>query len=193
MPTTTTESPTTAALIDLDKAAKAHRTARDVVDLRVSELDAEIADLYRRKLPGIRTALAAAQTTQDAAVAAVLRHPEMFPQKKRTMVLRGIKLGFTKGGGRVEWEAEDATLIERIEKMFKGDDTTLALLINTTKTPSKDALKQLEADVLAKLGVTVEGVGDFVVVSDSDSAAKKLVKRILKDGAVHETTTKEGK
>lgn len=185
-----TPSPTVAAISDLDHNAKLYRAARDVVSERVSELDAEIAALYRRKLPGIKSAIAAAKTAQDAAAAAVQRHTFIFQKPNpRTMVLHGIKVGLAKGAGKVTWEMEDDVLIGRIERMFAGEPETLELLIVTEKSPSKDALKKLEAKILAKLGVEVEGVGDYVVVADSDTEAKKLVKRILKEGAIHEVET----
>ncbi|MBI5771901.1 MAG: hypothetical protein HZA93_29280 [Verrucomicrobia bacterium] len=186
---TTTESPTTAGLLDLDSAAKSYRTAADSVAARVDELDHELRELYRRKLPGIRKALGEAKSAQDAAVAAVLRNKPMF-EEKRTLVLRGVKLGLQKGAGKLDWEIEDDELVARIAKLFKGEEEMLAQLLHTAVTPAKDGLKQLDAAVLAKLGVTVEGVGDYVVVSDTDSDARKLVKRILKEGAVHEIGAK---
>lgn len=190
----TTPSPTVAAIADLDHHAKLYRAARDVVSERVSELDAEIAALYRRKLPGIKSAIATAKSAQDAAAAVVQRHAFIFEKPNpRTMVLHGIKLGMAKGAGKVSWEMEDEVLVARIERMFADEPETLELLVITEKKPSKEALKKLEAKILAKLGVEVEGVGDYVVVSDSDTDAKKLVKRILKEGAIHEVETSEAK
>ncbi len=185
--TVTKTAPTTSGLLDLDNAAKEYRTARDLVSERVADLDAEVGELYRRRLPGIKSAIAAAKTAQDAAVAAVQRNAGMFAKPApRTMVLRGIKLGFKAGVGSVSWEMEDEALVARIERIYKGEPDKLELLVITKKKPSKDALKTLDAVELAKLGVEVEGVGDFVVVSDSDSDATKLVKRILKEGSIHE-------
>lgn len=177
----------TSALLDLDSAAKGYRAARDVVSERVADLDDEIRAIYRRRLPGIKSAIVEAKTAQDAAAAAVQRNAILFAKPApRTMVLRGIKLGFKAGVGSVSWEADDGDLVARIERIYKSEPEKLELLIITKKKPSKDALKTLEAVELAKLGVEVEGVGDFVVVSDSDSDAKALMKRILKEGAVHE-------
>lgn len=180
-----TPSPTAVALIELDTAAKTYSTARADVSERVANLDAALREIYRRHMPGLRKAIAVAKTAQDAAAAAVERHPDMF-KKPRTMVLHGITLGFKKGAGKIDWDCDDDVLVQRIEKLFKGDETTLGLLIITEKKPAKDALKALDAKDLAKLGVTIDGVGDFVIVSEDDSAGKKLVKRILKEGAIHE-------
>lgn len=178
-------SPTTTALIELDRAAKTYRDSRDLVAKRITELDEELRALYRRRMPGIKSAIVAAKDAQDAAAATVQKFPTMFT-RPRTMVLHGIKLGFGKGKGKIEWDCEDDVLVERIEKLFKDDPDTRELLIITEKKPSKDALKNLEAKLLAKLGAEIEAVGDYVIVADAASDGKKLMKRILKEGAVHE-------
>ena len=54
----------------------------------------------------------------------------------------------------------------------------------------KDALAQLPAAELHKLGVQVEEAGDRVYIKASDSEVDKLVVAILKEGAVDEA---EGK
>lgn len=186
MSTTTALSPRTAAIVVLDNSAKAYAAARAKVYERTDELEAELRALYRNKMKGIRSALAEAETAKAALVADVQEHRAFF-DSPRTMTLHGIKFGLKKGAGKISWEDEDDVVVGRIDRLFKGDDDMLQQLIITTRKPSKDSLMALDVKDLAKLGIKVEGVADFVVVSDSASDARKLVKRILKEGSVHET------
>lgn len=57
------------------------------------------------------------------------------------------------------------------------------LLIITEEKPSADALKNLDTRDLARVGVRIEGTGEFVVVKTADSAVNKLVAKTFKEGA----------
>lgn len=184
MNTIASPSSVTVALHELEANAKTYATAREILSERVGELTAEIQDAHRRKVPGIKRALAIAKDAQAKLAASVQEHPELFA-KPRTMTLHGIKFGYAKGTGRIEWDCDDEVLVSRIEKQFAGDDR-LALLVNTIKLPAKAALKDLDVKELARLGVTIESTGDYVIVKASDGAVDKLVKRILAEGAVEE-------
>ena len=59
-------------------------------------------------------------------------------------------------------------------------------MIRTVEEPVKDALAQLPAADLRKLGVQVEEAGDHVYIKAADSDVDKLVAAILKEGAVDE-------
>lgn len=175
------------AIALLEYHSKKYAEARALVAERASLIEAEIADVLRRKLPGMRAALATAADHQAKLVAAVDENRALFV-KPRTMTLHGIKFGLAKGKGAIEWTVEDHVLAERIEKMFKGEDKLLEQLIKTTKKPIAKALKELEAAELAKLGVTVEATGDYVFVKAADTEADALVKKLLTEGNVEELT-----
>ncbi|WP_043588967.1 host-nuclease inhibitor Gam family protein [Geminisphaera colitermitum] len=176
---TIAQSPTPLELIDVH--AKAYAEARRVLAERTAALEDEVRDAHRRKRPGIKTALAIAQDTQANLSAAIQSHPELF-ERPRTMTLHGVKIGFQKGKGKLTWDDEESVVV-RIEKMF-GLDADAYLVIK--KKPSATALGNLETRELAKLGVTVETTGDQVFIKTSDSAVDKLVKKLLKEGAVEE-------
>ena len=180
-----TMSTSSEAITALEYHAKQYAAARAILALRANALEKEVAAATQRKLPGIRTALAEAANHQAQLVAAIEQHPELFT-RPRTMTLHGIKFGFAKGKGAVEWDVEDTVLVERIEKLFKDEPELLQQLIKTTKKPSANALKELDAKVVAKLGVTVEATGDYVFVKAADSEVDALVKRLLKEGNVEE-------
>jgi hypothetical protein len=176
---------TLATLSLIQEAAKRYAAARAVVSERATALESEIAEASRRKLPGIRKAIAEAADHQANLVELVKQNPDLFVQPK-TMTLHGIRFGFAKGKGAVEWTVEDEVLVTRLEKMFRGEPELLEQLVKTTKKPIVGGLKELGGDALAKLGVTIEETGEYVFVKAADSEADKLVKRLLKEGAVEE-------
>jgi hypothetical protein len=163
---------------------KTYASARATLSERVNALEDEVRDVHRRKVPGIKAALAAAKDAQAALVAAVQAHPELFV-KPRTITINGIKAGYQQGKGTLDWDDDDK-LVARIEKLFPDQRD---VLIATKKKPVADALKQLDAKDLARLGVSYEAVGDYVVVKATDGEVDKLVKKILKEGAVEESET----
>jgi hypothetical protein len=55
------------------------------------------------------------------------------------------------------------------------------VLIKLKETPVKDALAQLSAAELKKLGVTVSEAGDQVVVKPVDSEVDKMVDALMKE------------
>lgn len=178
MPTT----PATSTRIEeIDTLAREYASARKRLADRVESLQVEIQALHRRRREGIIDAAQLAKSALDELVAAVQAAPDLFV-KPRTITLHGIKLGFEKGKGRMAWDIDDDKLVEKIKRIYAGDNVTLAVLINTTEEPSKDGLKTLDARELARLGVTIEGVEDVVIVKATDGEIDKLVKRILKEG-----------
>lgn len=186
MSTIASPSATAVAINELESLAKKFRDARSLLSERITALEEDTRAIYKRRLPGIKQAVETAKDAKAALSAAVEANPAMFV-KPRTMTLHGVTFGFKKGAGKITWECEDDVLVHRIEKQFADDKAALDLLIIETRSPSKDALKQLDAKVLAKLGVEIEGTGDVVVVRASDSEVDKLVKRILEEGAASET------
>lgn len=162
----------------IDGMAKTYAAKRTVLSERVSALEAEILDLKRRRLPGIKSAAAEATTLQSDLRAAIEAAPQLFV-KPKTYTLHGIKCGYQKGKGKLHWE-DDAKVVEKIEKLF--DKETQEILIVVTRKPSKDALANLPVADLRKLGVTVEATGEQVVVKATDSEIDKLVSKMLSEG-----------
>lgn len=165
-------------LSHIDHLAKQYAKARSVLSERVGELEAEAAALQRRRIDGIKTAASAAATLQEELRTAVEGAPHLF-EKPKTFTLHGITVGFRKGTGKVEWD-DSAKVIALIRKHLPDQ---AEVLINVEETPSADALKNLEAKDLARVGVRMEGTGDVVVVKSADTAINKLVAKILKEGA----------
>jgi hypothetical protein len=181
---TTTQIP---PVSQIDALAADYAQARDILAQRVERFQTVMQKVRKRLLPGIKAAAAGAANTQSFLSAGIQANPELF-SKPRTMTLHGIKLGFAKGKGKITWGDEDK-VVAAIRRHFARDlaDT----LIRTVEQPVKDALAQLPAAELRKLGVQVEEAGDHVYIKASDSEVDKLVAAILKEGAVDEVETAE--
>lgn len=145
--------------------------ARAVTAERVTALETEIQDAQRRKLPGIRAAIATENEAKAALVKAVDSARALFAEP-RTRVFAGITVGLRKGGGSVEWD-DDAQVVALIRKhLSKAQAETL---IHTEERPIVEALKELDVATLARIGCEVESTGDQVVVRAAKSPVEKLV------------------
>jgi hypothetical protein len=102
--------------------------------------------------------------------------------RPKSVMFHGIKVGYKKGTGKIEWEDADQ-VVKLIKKHFP--DQADVLIISSEK-PAKDALAQLTAAELKKLGVLVEESGDVPFIKDTSSEVDKLVAAFLKDEATDE-------
>lgn len=171
----------TVTITDIQPIVAAYASARNVVAERVSALQAEVQDAQRRKLPGIKAALASAADRKSALELVIGANPELFA-KPRTVTLHGIKFGLKKGSGKIEF-ADEAGVIARIKKFLK---TKAEALISTKEAVKKKALLDLSVEELAKIGCAAESTGDQVYIAAEDTAVDKLVARILKEGSGEE-------
>jgi len=155
---------------------------REALTLFVSELNSQIEALQRRYLPDIRRMVGRAAEVHADLKAHIEQAPELF-KKPRTHVFHGIKVGYAKGKGGIEIADEQFT-VRKIQDLLPtpGD------YIRVTEVPDKDALAKLTAGELKKLGCTVVGTGDYVVIKPTDTAVDKLVTALIK-AATEETLT----
>ncbi len=181
MSTIAAPSPVATALHEIDALAKKYASERAIVAHRVDVLEKRREELNNSLLPGIKTAYVAASGAQAALIGAIQRNADLFV-KPRTITLHGIKVGFQKGKGSIDW-IDDEKLAEKIRDMLPEQ---FAVLVKTSNKPIKKALQSLDVKTLRKLGCTVEETGDYVFVKAADSDVDKLIARVLKEGAVEE-------
>lgn len=169
----------------IDTLCAALSQARSVLESRVGELQSRMDTLVRRRLPGVKAAVARVAEAQAALQQAIEDAPDVFA-KPRTQICHGLKVGYRKGLDTLTWEDDDA-LVARIEK-YCQDDADHLLIVK--KTPSKDALADLDAATLKKLGVTREPGVDRVTIAPIDKDVNRLVGALVK-GAVSEALEKD--
>jgi hypothetical protein len=162
----------------LEQIAKATRhfadTRRELAAL-VDATNRRMRLIYEDNLAHIRKLLERANNSRTALEALITAAPELFV-RPRTIVVHGVKIGLRKGKGGIEWGDEEQVL-RFIKKLFPAQ---AAVLIRTTEQPVKNALAELPAADLKRLGVTVEETGDVPVIQFADTAADKLIKAFFK-------------
>jgi hypothetical protein len=163
----------------IESLAREHAAARVVLRDRVQALNDEIEALKRRRLPGIRSALAEAQATKDELAVMLNDSRELF-EKKRTQIFHGIKVGIVKGKGVVSWLSA-AKVVELIKRHLADQAD---VLIKTEEKPVKSAIANLPAPDLRRIGCTISDTGDQVYIAPTDSEIDKIVDALLKDSEV---------
>jgi hypothetical protein len=164
----------------LDALAKHYAQRRARVATLVSRMDEKIRAIHREFRADLTEALGTAEGALMALHVEVEQHPELFVQP-RTWTLHGIKFGFKKGAGRVEFE-DEAKVIERLKKRFGELSPEVDRCVEVKEKLVLDQLRELEGKDLAALGVVIEGTDDVVFIKSVDTAVDKLVKLLLKEG-----------
>lgn len=165
-------------LAEIELKTKAYADDRAKLADHVGALTDAIEALKRASMPVIKRALARAAQSQAELRAAIVDAPAAFT-KPRTHVFHGIKVGFQKGKGKLEFGNAER-VVALIEKHFPDQAD---VLIKTEKKPIKEALTNLDVADLKKLGVTVEGTGDVPLIKPVDSDVDKIVAALLKERA----------
>lgn len=162
------------AVEQTERLTQAYRKTYDALAERVSALEADIEALKRRRVHGIKAAVAAAAAARAELAAHIEAHPELW-EKPRTLVIAGIRVGLMKGKGSIEWD-NPASVCRLIRKHYPEQADTL---IKVTEAPVKKALGNLTTAELKRIGARVEESGDAVVIKPVDGDVDKLVSALL--------------
>ncbi len=167
-------------LTDIQALAKTFADARGVLAERVQALQDELETIKRRRLPGIKLAVAAARDAQDELVRAIDASRPLFTNPK-TITAHGIRCGIQKGKGKITWaKGADDKIVAAIERKLAAK---ASVLIRIEKKPIKKALSGLTVDELKAIGCTVTEVGEQVFVKATDDDVDKLVSALLDEKA----------
>ena len=165
-------------MTEIETRAKYYATAREKLAALVSDLNASLEALKREAMPELKRAISRAMEHHDSLQAVIEASPELFV-KPKSVVFHGIKLGYQKGKGKIEWEDADR-VVALIKKHFPDQAD---VLIATSERPAKDALAQLSAAELKRLGVSVTDAGEAVFIKPTDGAVDKMVDALIKGAA----------
>lgn len=164
------------SLGEIENKVKAYQKQRSVLAERVEECNAKVTECKRRAMPGIKSAANKTAEARDALQREISAHPELF-QKPKTLVINGVKVGYTKQPGKLSWN-DDEKVCQKIEKELPDQ---YDVLVKTTRKPVRKALSNLAGSMLKRLGIRVEDDTDEVVVKATDSEIDKLIDRMMKD------------
>jgi len=158
--------------------------ARRDLSARLQALNDEIAKAKRKALPGLREEVDVAAVLHRTLRDIIMENAGLF-EKPRTQIFHGVKVGYRKMKGEITWEDN-----EQVVKLIrKHCPERFDSLVKTVETPLKDALAQLPAADLKKLGVTVENDSDEVFIKCTDSEIDKAVNALLKDAVEEEVAS----
>ena len=173
--TTIATAPTPLAKIDALAFNLSKR--RSALSDLVNEIETEQRAVLARFRVKLRDVYGTTAGAQAALQAEVEEHPELFV-KPRTLTLHGVKVGFTKGAGRMEIDDELRTIALAKKHL---DPEQLALVVSVRESINKKAAAGLTVADLKKIGIRIEETGDRMVLTYTDSALDKLLERLLAD------------
>lgn len=168
------DSKTKTPLDEVIDAARVLAQGRELLAKRVRSLQEAIDHLKADRLPEVRQCIETASAAWLALETLVQAHPELFV-RPRTVEAHGIVFGMAKGRGGLEIEDEERTVALIKRHLPEQAD----VLIATRERPVKDALLQLPAADLKRIGVNVKETGDRVVIKPADGDVDKLVKALV--------------
>ena len=157
-------------LQEIEKLAEAFANALQEADDVRLEIEDQVARIKRVNIAKLRRRAGKAKEAHDALLNALRESPALFDRQK-TRVFHGIKVGYRKQPGALTWQ-DDEKVIAKIRQLF-ADQTDV--LIKTTEKPVRDALAQLPADSLKRLGITVADTGDVPVIKSVIGDLEKLI------------------
>ncbi len=141
----------------------------------IAELEADLENVKQKHLRGLKRQAGVVAAREAELYSGVEQSPGLF-EKPRTVTMHGTKIGFTTSAGRLEWECEDATLLERIKARF---GRSAGEYIRIKEEPNKDALKLLAPADMQKIGCRIEGAGDVVIVKRVAGDVEKLINKLI--------------
>jgi hypothetical protein len=160
-------------LADLTRAfAREHNALQETLH----NLDADLQRIKRSYMRSIKTTAAKAADTRSALYNYITSNPGLF-EKPRTVVLEGIKVGLTKGKGKIDWE-DDEQVCKLIHKHFEDRKD---VLIKSKETPIVSALQDLSVSELKRIGVTAAETGDKPVIKPVTGDIDKIIAKLLAD------------
>lgn len=163
-------------LTDIDALTKKYADARAHLADLVASLKHEQEQILRNYVKGIKAQVRTAKAAEAALREAITDAPALFV-KPRTQILHGIKVGFRKATGKVEFDDADQ-VVKLIRKHFPEQ---FDVLVKTEETPVKKALGNLTVAELKKLGIEVADTGDVVEIKDAAADVDKFVAALLKE------------
>ena len=163
-------------LADIEVFANEYAKKRQCVVELAETMRREMEDVKRKHITELKIRVAAAAEKKHLLNNALEANKELF-EKPRTQVFNGIKVGFQKQSGSIEW-TDAGKVVELIKKNFPEAADTM--LITETK-PIKKTLEQLSGKELQSIGCTLENTGDKLLIKPVDANVDKLVEDLLRD------------
>ena len=163
---------------EIERLATAYAGRRDALRETVEEAQAALDRVKRDHRAALRRRIGAAVNARAELLAAVESSPALF-RRPRTWLLSGIRVGWRKRPGRIEFDDEAAT-INAIRR--KLDSEAAARLIRVSEKVVRGALSELSARDLMRIGALAVEADDEPIAIPADGEIDKLVAALLDGG-----------
>lgn len=159
---------------ELEQLAKKYEYECTEMETSIARLEADLDQVRQKHLAGLKRQAGIVARREADLHSAIEQAPGLF-LKPRTLVLHGVKVGFTSSPGRIEFD-DGEQVIKLVERHFpdRYDE-----LVREKPEPNKDALRNLAADELKKIGCRIEGAGDQVILKRVAGDVERLVNKLI--------------
>ncbi len=164
---------------DIQALCQTYALSRALLAEQVAALEKEIEAVKANHLQGIRAGAQAAVEQRELLLAAIEDGRELF-RRPRSRIFHGVKVGYAKQKGKVEWDDEEA-VIKRIRAQLPK--LQAELLIRIKESVHKPAVYDLTAADLKRLGIKIVDDGDRAIANPIDTDIDKLVDALIGDAA----------
>jgi len=163
-------------LLEIESLTKKYSEAREQLTEKVKELESKLEIVKGLHMPSIKSTLIKTREGEAKLRDAIEESPGLF-EKPKTLIFHGIKIGYQKGKGKIEWDDTD-TVLKLIKKHFPEQAD---ILIRLKEEINKRALGELAVADLKRLGVTVVEAGDEILIKTADGEVDKIVRKLLEE------------
>ncbi len=141
-----------ATMQDIEKQTREFAAAKRQLDDIIAEIKAETEPLKKKYLPRIRAVMNQVTARHGDLYREIVENPGLFT-KPRTQVFDGVRVGFSRGKGALQIEDPELTI---------------------------KLIKKLDETQQKKIGVSIEGKEDRVVIEETDTQINKILSSLLK-------------
>lgn len=170
----------------IEKATLWFSKAREELRTKMNTVQAELRDVAEQHRLEMIALLDQATNAREELASLLEANASLF-DSPRTVNHHGIKVGFQKQQGKVEFK-DEPEVIKRIKQALPELVDTL---IEPSESVRKDAMKKLTVQQLAAVGASLVGAGDAIVIKATDDAIDKMLKGLASDSVFGEDLTKK--
>lgn len=141
----------------------------------MTEIKADTEELRKKYLARIRRVMSQVTARHADLYREIAENKDLF-QKPRTQVIEGIRVGLSRGKGRLEVPNEEQTIAaieEHLPKQAK-------FLIRIEKSLIVSAAKKLPPETLDLIGAEIVGKEDTVVIEEVEAQINKILSSLIK-------------
>lgn len=176
MTTPTTER--VVGLPQLEVGARVFADARAEVARLAALMNDEISEVKRRHQAAVIAALRHYADSEQGLRADVTSAPDSLFVRPRTYQMHGIKIGRQKGRGGLRLQFDDAQTVALIRKHFASQADALIVV---KERPAREALENLPAKDLKRLGIEIIDAGDEIVCKAVDTDIDRLIRTLTQN------------